>query len=179
MGFRVKVAERSGTSIKNMFPLNSLWEGAKCGRSNCVPCEQEGEEVQNCKKREIIYESICIKCNPDGRKKGALKDPVTSPPSVYIGETARSHHERSREHWDSFKNGNKDSHILKHHLLHHGGEGEPEMHFKIVGSYRSALSRQVGEAVKIRRRGGEGSILNSKGEFIRCRITRLTLGEPH
>ena len=133
MGFKVKVAERSGTSIKNMFPLNSLWEGAQCGRSTCIPCTQKGEEVQNCKKRGIIYESICIKCNPDGRKKGPLKDPVTSPPSVYIGETARSLHERSREHWDSFKNGNKDSHILKHHHLHHGGEGEPEMHFKIVG----------------------------------------------
>ena len=55
--------------------------------------------------------------------------------------------------------------------------GEKGSHFKIVGSYRSALSRQVGEAVKIRRRGGEGSVLNSKGEFNRCKITRLTLGE--
>ena len=49
MGFKVKVAERSGTSIKNMFPLISLWEGSKCGRSNCVLCGQEGEEVQNYK----------------------------------------------------------------------------------------------------------------------------------
>ena len=51
------------------------------------------------------------------------------------------------------------------------------MIFKVVGKYRSALSRQVGEAVKIRRRGGEGSLLNSKGEFNRCKITRLTLEE--
>ena len=71
MGFRIKVAERSGTSIKNMFPLNSLWEGAKCGRSNCVPCEQEGEEVQNYKKRGIVYESICIKWEEEGSPEGS------------------------------------------------------------------------------------------------------------
>ena len=72
-----------------------------------------GTKLQNCKKRGVIYENVCIKYNPDGRKKEALKDPVTSPPSVYIGETARSLQERSREHWDTFKNGNKDSYILK------------------------------------------------------------------
>ena len=114
---------------------------------------------------------------PRGGEKGPLKNPCTDPPSLYVGETGRSLHERSREHWDSYRNGSKDSHILKHHLLHHNGEGEPEMVFKVVGKYRSALSRQVGEAVKIRRRGGEGSLLNSKGEFNRCKITRLTLEE--
>ena len=39
--------------------------------------------------------------------------------------------------------------------------------------YRTALSRQVGEAVRIRRRGE--AILNSRSEFNRCLITRLSL----
>ena len=38
-------------------------------------------------------------------------------------------------------------------------------------------SRQVGEAVRIRRRGGAGSILNSKTEYDRCRIPRLVVQE--
>ena len=42
---------------------------------------------------------------------------------------------------------------------------------------KSALSRQIGEAVLISRRGGEGAILNARGEYNRCHITRLTLGD--
>ena len=44
---------------------------------------------------------------------------------------------------------------------------------RVVEFYKSALSRQVGEAIRIRRRG---LTLNSKGEFNRCSIPRLTLG---
>ena len=46
---------------------------------------------------------------------------------------------------------------------------------RTVSFYRTALARQVGEAVHIRRRGGAGSILNSKSEFDRCKIPRLTV----
>ena len=72
---------------------------------------------------------------------------------------------------------NPDFHIWKHHLIHHGGPGEPEMRFKIVGNYRTALTRQITEAVRIRRRGGEGAVLNSKAEFNRCFLPRLKLVE--
>ena len=43
--------------------------------------------------------------------------------------------------------------------------------------HRTALSRQTGEAIRIRRRGGEGAVLNSKGEFNRSFIPRLQLVE--
>ena len=48
---------------------------------------------------------------------------------------------------------------------------------RVVKNYRSALSRQIGEAVRIRRRGGAGCILNSKSEFDRCQIPRLIIEE--
>ena len=41
----------------------------------------------------------------------------------------------------------------------------------------SALTRQVGEAVRIAKRGGEGQILNSKAKFDRCKIPRLVVEE--
>ena len=47
---------------------------------------------------------------------------------------------------------------------------------RVIKFYQTSLRRQVGEAVRIRRRG-EGCVLNSKSEFNRCRITRLTLPE--
>ena len=47
--------------------------------------------------------------------------------------------------------------------------------FKAIKFFKTALRRQVAEAVRIRRRGGEGAILNSKGEYNRCEISRLSL----
>ena len=67
--------------------------------------------------------------------------------------------------------------MWKHQQQSHGGSSDAKFVFKIVEAPKSALSRQIGEAIRIRRRGGEGGILNAKGEYNRCYITRLTLGE--
>ena len=71
--------------------------------------------------------------------------------------------------------GKPSSHILKHQEEAHSAEDEPKFTMRIVKGYRTALARQVGEAVRIRRRGGEGQILNSKAEYSRCVIPRLVL----
>ena len=48
--------------------------------------------------------------------------------------------------------------------------------FKIVSQHRTALNRQVREAVRIRRRGEiDGGVLNSKSEWSRSHIPRLVL----
>ena len=44
-----------------------------------------------------------------------------------------------------------------------------------IGNHRTALNRQIKEAVRIRRRGGATSILNSKAEYNRCYIPRLVV----
>ena len=93
-------------------------------------------------------------------------------PSLYVGETCRSVQERAKEHWTDYRRGCKDSHILKHWVLHHNSEGEPRFIMKVVQHHRSALSRQVGEATRIQRRG---VTLNSKGGYNRSALTRLTL----
>ena len=61
--------------------------------------------------------------------------------------------------------------------MEHGREQKPNFIMKVKGHYRTALARQVAEAVWIRRRGGEGAILNSKGEFSRSYIPRLQVVE--
>ena len=60
--------------------------------------------------------------------------------------------------------------------MEHSGE-HPLFILRPVTFHKSALTRQVAEAVRIRRRGGEGSILNSRSEFNRCHIPRLQLEE--
>ena len=53
----------------------------------------------------------------------------------------------------------------------------PHFILRVVGGAKTALEQQAREAVRIRRRGGEGAILNSKGEFNRSYILRLQLEE--
>ena len=57
--------------------------------------------------------------------------------------------ETGADHWRGYKEQMEDSHILKHHVLHHGGVGEPSFHLRAVGYFNSALSRQVAEVVRI------------------------------
>ena len=52
---------------------------------------------------------------------------------------------------------------------------QPQFSIQVVGSYRDALSQQVGEAVRIDLRGED--VLNSKAEFNRCRLPRLTINK--
>ena len=147
--------------------------------NGCTTCTQEGEDLPDCTTRGIVYESICTKCNPGATRPGPLVTANKTVPSVYVGESSRSVYERAGEHWNAYKNRRPDSHIWKHHLVHHEGVGEPEMTVKVVGCFRSALSRQIFEAVRIRRRGAD--VLNSRGEYNRSRIHRLTIdkGEEH
>ena len=54
-------------------------------------------------------------------------------------------------------------------------ETRPEFRIEVVSSYRDALSRQLGEAVRIELRGS--GVLNSKAEYSRCRVPRLTINK--
>ena len=124
----------------------------------------------------MVYENTCTKCIPEVTKEGGKVTPPETFPSIYIGETSRCIGERGREHWRDFKQCRDDSHIWKHHILHHGGEGQPTFLLRPVQYFNSALTRQIAEAVRIGRLG-EGVVLNSKSEFNRCKLGRLTLGE--
>ena len=176
-GFSVKIVERAGAALKSQFPTTTLWDGSICGREGCITCNQGAEKLPNCKKSSLVYENVCLKCNPGAGSKKELREVKDDTPTLYVGETSRSVFERSREHWGAWRSRKEDSHIRKHQEADHGGDDSPQFMMRVVKHYKTALSRQVGEAVRIRRRGGAGSILNSKAEFNRCRIPRLAIEE--
>ena len=156
LGFKVRVAERTGRSLGSSFSQSSLWEGTKCGREDCTTCEQGAEELPNCTRKSIVYENICSVCNPGATKEGELVDVKEGAPSVYVGESSRSIFERSREHWEGARRGATGNHMVKHQMLEHGGGGTaPKFIMKVVSHHKTALARQVSEAVRIRRRGGD------------------------
>ena len=60
---------------------------------------------------------------------------------------------------------------------HHQPGEEASFLMRPVKYFRTALKRQLAEAVRIGRRGGAGAVLNSREEYNRCEIPRLSL-EP-
>ena len=91
LGFRIKVVERTGTTTKNTLPNTNPWAGDDCGREDCITCRQESEEKPPCMKRGLVYENICLDCNPWAAKPGPLRseDLNKETPSLYVGEMAR------------------------------------------------------------------------------------------
>ena len=134
-----------------------------------------GEIKQDCRRRNIIYESKCLLCNPvdeKGKKDGKELEDKGPFPSIYVGESGRSLHEHAAEHWADFTAKSSDSHILKHWEIHHGGTGSPKFKIGVIKYCRDALSRQVGEAVRISMRG---QTLNSKSGCNRSGLSRPVL----
>ena len=107
---------------------------------------------------------------PEKRKKESYK-------VKYIGETGRSGFERGLEHESDFTRLEDRSHMLRHYVLEHQNEirlDELEFGMRIRTSFRTALERQVGEAIAISREKRAGTtLLNSKAEYNRCTIERL------
>ena len=59
-GYRIRMVELSGTQLQRLLPNTNPWSGHNCGRSNCYTCDQGGEVLQDCKRRNILYESSCV-----------------------------------------------------------------------------------------------------------------------
>ena len=64
--------------------------------------------------------------------------------------------------------------MVEHQLETHGGEGAPQFSFTVVKGCKTSLERQVREAVRIQLRG---TVLNRKGTYNRCKLTKLVVDE--
>ena len=118
-------------------------------------------------------------CNPQeaegkAKKDGKELEDKSEFPSLYVGESGRSLHERAQERWNDFNGRKNDSHILKHWLTHHHGQGIPKFKIRVIQYCRDTLTRQVGEAVRINYRG---QTLNSKSGYNRSGLSRLVVEE--
>jgi hypothetical protein len=172
--FGIKFQEAGGTQLKNSFSLD-LGKGTHCGRE-CPPCTSNGEKRQRCRARNIVYETMCMWCNPESRGVERKEGEKAGRKGVYIGESSRSIHERSKEHEKDAEGFSKKSHIVKHWMECHPEETQqPPFKFMIVKQYRDCMSRQIGEAIQIQR--SEDELLNSKCEYLQNCITRITVNE--
>ena len=142
-GFRIKVVERAGMSLRNKFPQANLWEEAKCGRSKFTTCNQEGEPLPPCTKKSMVYDNICNLFNEGARGKEEViggSNPIV--PSIYIGESSRTIFERAWEHCGAPRgslSARSRSHMAKHQEMVLGGE-PPEFTMRVVRFHKGATN---------------------------------------
>ena len=72
LGFGIKVVERTGPTLRSQFPMGSLWEGTGCERTDCIICTQGAEMISNFTKSSILYENVCLTCNPGAKERRPL-----------------------------------------------------------------------------------------------------------
>ena len=61
-GFRIKHQEAGGKVLVNSFNKD-LGKGLHCGRIPCPPCDST-DKRQDCRTKNLLYESVCKLCNP-------------------------------------------------------------------------------------------------------------------
>ena len=83
---------------------------------------------------------------------------------------------RAAEHLADLKNLSPTSHLLKHILDRHDEEEVESIRFgiRIVKYTRTPFERQILESVKIQQERQNHFLLNSRAEYNRCAIPRLS-----
>ena len=122
--------------------------------------------------KNCVYDIICLKCSGDDKEKQGEKY------AVYTGETSRCQHLRGSEHLSGLLNKQPGNALYKHVTDVHQGE-LVDFKMKVVRRHQTCLFRQVHEAVRLQRisRNPGVRILNSRGEYNRCRLPRLQVAE--
>ena len=55
-GYRIRVVENAGSALKMILPSTNPWGSSDCGRADCVICNQGDEDIQDCRRRNILYD---------------------------------------------------------------------------------------------------------------------------
>ena len=167
-GKSVRLVEESGQQLRSILCKADPWSGTSCRRPQCTTCPGEERARGKCRDRNLVYMNTCKECKKMERT------------SRYIGETNRSLWERNLEHQADALNPAKKSHIRDHVTTHH-----PQMlqnmlevfSITVIKPTRSALQRQVREAVEIAR-DRSYILLNSKEEYNRCLVPTIVMEGP-
>ena len=130
----------------------------------------------SCRKRNVTYKTYCLKCAEEaGANEKTLKDNVNSSIKFYFGETSRDAYTRGAEHLSDYIGQTDDSHMYKHLSDSHQDSRPRDVKFgmSVIKQHRSSFERMIFESCLIFR--NENNVLNSKSEFNRCQVPRLSV----
>ena len=154
----IKVVECAGRSIKSIVQKTDPFKRECCDdKEVCMVCKKEGSKGQ-CRRTNVVYKIECDLCD-----------------NVYYGETSRNGYIRGTEHTRAHGRNDRDSVLLRHFTQKHINDTQtPTFHMTIVSTHKTALDRQVTEAVRIANTPRD-KLLNSKQEFGHNRFWQLRM----
>ena len=150
-GWRVKIVEMGGQTIRSQTCKSNPWADRQCGKEKCLPCRSE--KGGNCRKKNVGYKITCNTCN-----------------SEYHGETSRTMYCRGEEHLKALNARSKESVLWDHCKSQHEGQ-MVSFTMKATGYFREALTRQIDEAVRIFH---TSNAMNRKGEWRKTAVPKAT-----
>ena len=156
-GIHFKIIETGGISMRSILQKSNPLKSIGCDNADCLPCKEGRGTGGDCEGGGINYQIECQLCD-DGDK------------SVYIGESSRNLYTRCKEHLQRYRAGGENSFMAKHQNEEHLGQ-EPSYKARVTDKTRDCLSRQVREAVLIRR--SNMKILNGKSEWHQPALFRV------
>ena len=175
-GDRVKIVERSGTKLRNLLVSSDPWSNTKCEDNKCLICTNPLNTNFNCRTRNVCYKTYCLKCAADaGLDSKAINENISENIKFYFGETFRDAYTKGKEHLSDYNGKTDDSHMMKHLSEEHPECNPCDIRFgmSVVKKHTSSFSRMIMESILIYRAGA--NILNSKSEFSRCVVPRLSV----
>ena len=153
---KVKVVEKSGMTVKSILQKSDPFTRPGCNtEEDCMVCK--GGKGK-CRREGVTYEIHCSECN-----------------SLYVGETSRTGRYRGRQHTIALEKRDPSSVLWRHTAeAHTHCDPTPEYSMTITGCHKTALQRQISEAVKINNVPHELR-LNTREEWGHTRLVRAVL----
>ena len=151
-GDRIKFVETNGRKYFDYLKSSTV-STLRCEKNqNCLVCENP-ESRSDCKTMNVGYSLRCKLCKQRNKMVS------------YEGESSRSGYLRSREHQSELRKQSTTSVMYKHIMDEHRDEQSyVNSEMKIVGKFKSLLSRQINESWRICSKV-PSLIPNSKSEF--------------
>ena len=138
-GVLFRIVETGGISVKSAVQRSNPTRHIGCDDMACLPCRTGQGSGGDCRSSGVNYQVECQLCPPDRK-------------SLYHGETARNLFTRGTEHEARYQSKNQKSFMLKHQASEHDNAAGNYI-AKVTGTARDCLTRQVREAIHIRRSG--------------------------
>ena len=147
---RIRMVERVGRTLLSQLANMAPWTREHCGQEECMACATKPGQ---CKMINATYHIQCQECKLKGIKR------------VNIVETCRSVFDRIQEHKKALEDKDMSCGVVKHWAeAHPDRDSRPEYEVKTLATHKSALERQLWEALEI---GwlSEDQHLNTKTEW--------------
>ena len=159
---RTYIKEDYGVSSKQLISKSNPFPKQQCGDHLCMVCRRDNDSnINNSKGTKCLLSNVgyTITCRTCGRE--------------YIGTTSRNCKTRSVEHLTA-TNSTINRHVTNDHPGNSGATAD-QYSMRVTGHFQDPMTRQISEAVKIRRARNENKdLLNEKKEFNILRLVSLS-----